>query len=334
MTPGEAIQKLINERDELKRHCARLQKEVLADQEAVQTLIAERDGLKRHYEHLQELLSNVSYPPGHFYSPVVDVNDTHAIEAVRFRDRAPLPAGVRIDHEQMTLRLQRWAAYGRPFPFPRNQSSEYRFYFDNPLFGCHDASALFSILMEFRPRRVVEVGCGFSSSLLLDVNERVFENRLDITLIDPSLDHLKNTYEWLHSPNARLLNQKVQDVSVEEFERLERNDILFIDSSHVSKTGSDVNHYLFQIVPRLKPGVLVHIHDILFPFEYLEDWVLKEKRSWNEAYLIHAFLQFNQAFDIIYWANFAWHRLQEALAQLMPLCLENEGGSLWLQRRD
>src|ERR1700731_3222053 len=121
--------------------------------------------------------------------------------------------------------------------------------------------------MEYRAGRVVEGGCGFSSSLLLDVNERGFENRLDITLMHPSLDHLKNTYEWLHSPNARLLNQKVQDVSVEEFERLERNDILFIDSSHVSKTGSDVNHYLFQIVPRLKPGVLVHIHDILFPFE-------------------------------------------------------------------
>jgi predicted O-methyltransferase YrrM len=304
------------------------------DWETIQTLITERDELKRHCEHLKELLSNVSYPPGHFYSPVVDVNDTHAIEAVRSRTLAQFPAEVRIDPEQIMMRMQRWAKYPICFPFPRNQSSEYRFYFDNPLFGCHDASALFSILMEFRPRRVVEIGCGFSSSLLLDVNERFFEGRLDITLIDPSIDELKNTFEWLRSPNARLLNKKVQDVPLEVFERLEGNDILFIDSSHVSKTGSDVNHYLFRIVPRLKTGVLVHIHDILVPFEYLEDWVLKEKRSWNEAYLIHAFLQFNQAFDIIYWANFAWHRLREELARLMPLCLENEGGSLWLQRKN
>ena len=155
---------------------------------------------------------------------------------------------------------------------------------------------------------------------------------MDITLVDPALDRLTSTFEWLRSPGARLLNQKVQDVSMEVFDRLEANDILFIDSSHVSKTGSDVNHYLFRILPRLKTGVLVHIHDILFPFEYLEDWVLKEKRSWNEAYLIHAFLQFNPAFKVIYWSNFAWHRLHEALARLMPLCLENEGGSLWLQR--
>ena len=265
------------------------------DAETIQRLITERDELKRQCERLQELLSNVSYPPGHFYSPVVDVNDTHAIEAVRSRTCAPVPAGVQIDPEQMTMRIERWAEHPQPFPFPRNQSSGYRFYFDNPFFGCHDARALFSILMEFRPRRVVEVGCGFSSGLLLDVNERFFEGRLDITLIDPSLDRLSSTFEWLRSPGACLLNQKVQDVPLDVFDRLEAN-------------------------------------DILFPFEYLEDWVLKEKRSWNEAYLIHAFLQFNPAFKVIYWSNFAWHRLHEALARLMPLCLENEGGSLWLQR--
>ena len=302
------------------------------DAETIQRLITERDELKRQCERLQELLSNVSYPPGHFYSPVVDVNDTHAIEAVRSRTRAHVPAGVRIDAEQMTRRIERWAEHPQPFPFPRNQSSGYRFYFDNPFFACHDARALFSVLMEFRPRRVVEVGCGFSSGLLLDVNERFFEGRLDITLIDPSLDRLTSTFEWLRSPGGCMLNQKVQDVPLDVFDCLEANDILFIDSSHVSKTGSDVNHYLFRILPRLKTGVLVHIHDILFPFEYLEDWVLKEKRSWNEAYLIHAFLQFNPAFEVIYWSNFAWHHLHEALAQLMPLCLENEGGSLWLQR--
>jgi predicted O-methyltransferase YrrM len=305
-----------------------------SDQETIQTLITERDGLKEHCARLQELLSNVSYPPGHFYSPVVDVNDAHAIEAASARGHAPLPAGVRIDPEQMTMRMQRWAEYSLLFPFPRNQSSDYRFYFDNPFFACHDATALFSILMEFKPRRVVEVGCGFSSGLLLDASQRFFEDRLDITLIDPSLDQHKDTFEWLRSPNARLLNQKVQDVSLDVFERLGENDILFIDSSHVSKTGSDVNHYLFRIVPRLKTGVLLHIHDILFPFEYPEDWVLKEKRSWNEAYLVHAFLQFNQAFEVIYWANFAWHCLHQALARLMPLCLENEGGSLWLRRRE
>jgi SAM-dependent methyltransferase len=303
------------------------------DEQAIRALIAERDELKAHYERLNQLLSNVSFPPGHFYSPVVDVNDAHAIEAVRCRTRAAVPGGIEIDAEQMAERIERWARQSVRFPFPRQKSPGYRFYFENAFFGCHDASALFSVLMEFRPRRVVEVGCGFSSSLLLDVSDRWFDGQLDLTFIDPSLDELEATVGELRAPNAKLLNQKLQDVPLSVFERLEANDILFIDSSHVSKTGSDVNHYLFQIVPLLKPGVLVHIHDILYPFEYLEEWVLREKRSWNEAYLIHAFLQFNSAYEIVYWANFASHRLTETLARLMPLCLENEGGSLWLRRR-
>jgi hypothetical protein len=106
-----------------------------------------------------------------------------------------------------------------------------------------------------------------------------------------------------------------------------------VDSSHVSKTGSDVNYYLFQILPRLKPGVVIHIHDMFWPFEYLEEWVLSEKRSWNEAYLVHAFLQYNSAFEIVYWNNYAFHFLSAELRAAMPLCLGNEGGSLWLRKR-
>jgi len=116
------------------------------------------------------------------------------------------------------------------------------------------------------------------------------------------------------------------------FEQLDENDIFFLDSSHVSKTGSDVNYLIFEILPALKPGVLVHIHDILYPFEYPEEWVLKERRSWNESYLLRAFLQYNSAFEIVYWNNFVWHRMHEELGGLMPLCLENEGGSIWLRR--
>jgi hypothetical protein len=299
------------------------------DRPDIQALLAERDQLKRE---LRGLLSNVGFPPGHFYSPVVNVADQHAIKAVRDRISSPFPAGVRIDSERMALRLKQWSAHPTVFPFPRHQIPEYRFYFDNPYFGCHDAGALFSIIMEFRPRRVIEIGCGFSSSLLLDTNERFFSGKIELTLIDPNLDDLRARFDALRCPHATLIVKKLQDVPNEVFEPLERNDILFIDSSHVSKTGSDVNHYLFEILPALKTGVLIHIHDILYPFEYLEDWILKEKRSWNEAYLVRAFLLFNPAFDIVYWANFASHRLRPVLAESMPLFLENEGGSLWLQR--
>jgi hypothetical protein len=279
------------------------------------------------------MLVNVGYPPGHFYSPVVDVSDPRAVEAVRGRLQAPWPAGVAIDRGQMTLLMKRLSEQHRHFPFPRHPSSEFRFYFDNPFFGCHDASVLFSMLLEFRPRRVVEVGCGYSSCLMLDTSERFFHGNLDLTLIDPALDEIRGLFGDRGRGAARLVNDRVQSVPMEVFERLEANDVLFLDSSHVSKTGSDVNYFLFEILPVLKPGVLVHVHDILYPFEYLEDWVLKEKRSWNEAYALHAFLQYNSAFEIVYWANFMWHRFHGDLAASMPLCLENEGGSIWLRRK-
>jgi len=311
---------------------AKLANDVDDSQRTIQMLLAERDELRQHCERLGALLSNVGYPPGHFYSPIVDVGDRHAMEAVRTRISAPFPAGITIDLEAMKSTMTRLAEHHRHFPFPRHQESGYRFHFDNPFFGCYDASILFSMLLEFRPRRVVEVGCGHSSCVLLDTSERFFDGSLDLTLIDPSLDDLKHLFGDAGAGEARLITRVVQDTGRELFESLEENDILFIDSSHVSKTGSDVDYLVFEILPILKRGVLVHIHDILYPFEYPEEWVLKDKRSWNEAYLLRAFLQYNSAFEIVYWNNFAWHRLREDLARLMPICLENEGGSVWLKR--
>jgi hypothetical protein len=232
----------------------------------------------------------------------------------------------------MTALMKRLAEQHRHFPFPRHPDPGFRFCFDNPFFGCHDASVLFSMLLEFRPRRVVEVGCGYSSCLVLDTNERFFNSSLDLTLIDPALGELRDLFGARGAGAARLFSDRVQNVPLAVFEGLEENDILFIDSSHVSKTGSDVNYFLFEILPMLKRGVLVHFHDILYPFEYPEEWVLDDKRSWNEAYALHAFLQYNSAFEIVYWNNFVWHRLREELAGSMPLCLENEGGSIWLRR--
>lgn len=186
------------------------------------------------------------------------------------------------------------------------------------------------MLAEFRPERVVEIGSGFSSRLLLDTSERFFRGETEITLIDPSpgtLDDLSPT------TRTRMLSCRVQDAPFELFDELGANDILFVDSSHVGKTGSDVNHYLFQILPRLKPAVIIHIHDIFSPFEYLAEWVLADNRSWNEAYLVHAFLQYNSAFEIVYWNNYAFHFLGAELREAMPLCMENEGGSLWIRKK-
>jgi hypothetical protein len=285
---GQAVTYTLNQWPKLRRcfdagaklsFLAKLAKDMDHDQSAIQVLLAERDELRRHCERLEAFLSNVGWPPGHFYSPIVDVRNPHAIAAARDRLSAPLPAGVTIAMEMMTSMMKRLAEHHHHFSFPRHQEAGYRFYFDNQFFGCYDASILFSMLLEFRPRRIVEVGCGHSSCLLLDTNERFFNGASNLTLIDPFLDDFKELLGKRDALKAQLIRSPVQDVALDVFERLEENDILFLDSSHVAKTGSDVNYFFFEILPVLKPGVLVHIHDVLYPFEYLEEWVLKEKGS-------------------------------------------------------
>jgi hypothetical protein len=115
------------------------------------------------------------------------------------------------------------------------------------------------------------------------------------------------------------------------FESLEKNDILFIDSTHVSRVDSDVNRALFEILPRLKSGVFVHFHDVFFPFEYPRQWVF-EGRAWNELYMLRAFLQYNKGFNVVLMNTFMEHFHESFFRENMPLCLKNRGGSIWLEK--
>jgi hypothetical protein len=124
----------------------------------------------------------------------------------------------------------------------------------------------------------------------------------------------------------------VQDVDVAIFEQLDHGDVLFIDSTHVLKTGSDVCHELFSVLPALKAGVLIQFHDVFWPFEYPEDWVLRDNRSWNEIYALRAFLSYNTNFEILFFNDYfcTWHRDQ--VQHDYPAMLKNTGGSLWLRK--
>src|SRR5207237_8125791 len=136
-----------------------------------------------------------------------------------------------------------------------------------------------------------------------DVNELFFDNAIQCTFIDPYPQLLRTLMKESDFARTRIIGQRVQDVDVGIFRELEASDILFIDSSHVAKTGSDVNYILFKILPLLNEGVLIHFHDIFYPFEYPVDWVY-EGRSWNEAYLLRAFMQYNEAFEIQFFNSF------------------------------
>lgn len=116
------------------------------------------------------------------------------------------------------------------------------------------------------------------------------------------------------------------------FAALQASDFLFVDSRHVCKIDSDVNRIFFEVLPALAPGVLIHFHDIVYPFEYPRAWIA-EDRAWSELYLLRAFLQYDPAFEILYFNTYLEHFHEALIAERMPLCLESRGGSIWLRRR-
>ena len=132
-------------------------------------------------------------------------------------------------------------------------------------------------------------------------------------------------------PTWAIRQQIVQETDLDLFRGLAANDILFIDSTHVLKAGSDVARLLFEVLPCLAPGVVIHIHDIFWPFEYPSTW-LEEGRAWNEVYAVRAFLQYNRCFSLMLFANCLFHRDRGWFERHAPTILSNVGGSIWLRR--
>jgi hypothetical protein len=187
------------------------------------------------------------------------------------------------------------------------------------------------MMRHLRPKRIVEIGSGYSSCAMLDVNELFFSDSIAFTFIDPYPQLLRSLISTSDLRRNRVLGQPVQEVDLEVFQELQDSDILFIDSSHVAKTGSDVNYIVFKILPLLNLGVHVHFHDIFYPFEYPRDWVF-DGRSWNEAYLLRAFLQYNDSFEIEFFATYLLHNHRDLLESALPLFLKNPGANLWLKK--
>ncbi len=175
---------------------------------------------------------------------------------------------------------------------------------------------------------MIEIGSGFSSLLTADVNRRFLGGALDFTCIEPfPRQFLRNGVPGI----TRLIVERVQDgVPARAARGSEPGDILVIDSSHVTKTGSDVNHIYFNVLPRLAPGVHVHIHDIFLPYDYPEQWV-REGRSWNEQYILQAMLTHTRAWSILFSTRYAWWTLRDELAQTLG-GTAIPGHSIWFTR--
>ena len=273
------------------------------------------------------------WPPGHFYSPVPSLEEVASRRDALFSTPTELPGIDLNDEGQVELFLKLKEHYPAQ-PFSETRQPGFRYFFDNDYFRHGEAIIYYCLLRHLQPKRVIEVGSGFSSAVLLDVNERYFNQDIQCTFIEPFPERLIQLLKETDYEQAGLTIQKhsVQDIPLNVFTALRHNDILFIDSSHVSKIGSDVNHLLFQVLPALDPGVYVHFHDMYYPFEYPEEWV-RQGRFWNEAYLVRAFLQHNRDFEIAFFNSYFRDFHRSYLDQYAPMLAQHSGSSLWLRRR-
>jgi predicted O-methyltransferase YrrM len=266
-------------------------------------------------------------PLGHFYSPVLSDDDIaqwirRGPSAVRGIDRR--------GNEQRAL-LDRLAPSYCDLPFRDNPLDGLRYYYNNPFYGAADGILLSLLIRHLQPARIVEVGSGFSSAVMLDTIDRFVRVRPKITFIEPNADRLRKLLRAGDASNCVIMETPVQDVTLDTFTALQADDILFIDSSHVSKAGSDVNFLLFDVLPCLRPGVWIHIHDIATDFEYAHDAV-RSGIGWNEAYIVRAFLSFNSAFRIALHTPYVVSEHRDWFAAHMPDCLKSTGSGLWLTR--
>ncbi|MBE9245828.1 class I SAM-dependent methyltransferase [Microcystis aeruginosa LEGE 00239] len=199
-----------------------------------------------------------------------------------------------------------------------------------------DAEVLYAMVREKKPNRVIEIGSGGSTKIIaaaLRMNFIENSQKSQLISIEPyPQDFLKDfanvSKDFLE---FSLLIQKVEAVDLSVFESLQTNDILFVDSSHVFKSGSDVEFEFLQVYPRLQTGVLVHIHDIFFPYDYPTEWNLKESRYWNEQYFLETFLQFNKKFKILASLSMVSHYKNSVFLENINAYNEDRlPGSFWM----
>jgi hypothetical protein len=271
------------------------------------------------------------YLRGHYYSPLPDLAEVQSRAAVLFRDDVDLGPSIDLNPERQHLLLMELAQYYQDFQWPNEPSSNFRFYLNQTVFGPGDAVILHAMLRHFKPKRIIEAGSGFTSALMLDTDERFFQKEIQFTFVEPFPKRLLSIVRAGDLERCTVIRDKLQNVPLSIFQALKPNDVFFVDSSHVAKIGSDVNYILFEILPALKPGVVVHFHDVLWPFEYPLNWVVKG-RAWNEAYMLRAFLEYNSKFEIILLNCFVGRLFTDFMKVNMPIFLRDTGGSLWIRK--
>lgn len=202
---------------------------------------------------------------------------------------------------------------------------------ENDFFNLTDSIILRNFIMKNKPQKIIEIGCGHSSRIIYEANIKI-GNKISITNIDPYLKRFTMANKDLNMTKHKIIQSSLQDCDLKLFKDLKEGDLLFYDGSHVTKTFSDVNFFFFNILPILSPGVIIHIHDIFDNFEYPLEWI-QQNRSWNESYLLRAFLMNNKDYSVILFNDIVGKRYQNKISQY---CKKEHfhGGSIYLKKNE
>ena len=232
--------------------------------------------------------------PNHYYEPIPD---NKKIKSKIWEVESDL-TGIKLNPDDFIKLLDDFSLFKDEYDDPENKVS-LRHIPENLNFGPVDIEAYYSMIRHMKPENIIEIGSGestFIASFALEMNKINDGVEGNLTSIEPyPSPSLKTSF-----PGHNFIKKEVQDVDLSLFKSLKRNDILFIDSSHSLKIGGDVQYEYLEILPILNSGVLIHIHDIFMPSEYLKSWVIDSKRFFTEQYILQAFLAFNNEFEIIF----------------------------------
>jgi len=263
----------------------------------------------------------------HYYDPLFDPRDLsrpvgapRALPGISWN----VPAQIEI------LRHMNFAHELVEFLQPARDGS-LRFHFDNDSFLSGDADFLYSFVRLYKPRRVIEVGCGNSTLVIAAANRA---NRRDS--LQHTCEHLcVEPYEqpWLESLPVTVQRQRIEYIDATVTNALGANDLLFIDSSHIIRPQGDVVCEILEMLPRLNPGVVVHFHDIFSPRDYLPDWIERRGYLWNEQYLLEAYLSDNSGYELLAALNLLHHDHYDELARICARHSRTfEPGSFYIRR--
>lgn len=264
-------------------------------------------------------------PFNYFESPYPDLVEIHQHEKEIF-DLKKEVLGIDFHVERQLELAKEMEGIALPGWTEQRSGTAYRYYYDNSYFDKGSADILYYMIRMIRPKRIIEVGSGFSTAVMLDTNEHYFDNKINIIAIEPRAERLKALLK--PEDNLSLYEKDLQDIPLTFFEMLEEDDILFIDSSHVSKINSDVNYIFFEILPRLKKGIYIHFHDIFYPFIYPKNWIY-EGRVYSEMYLLRAFLMNNDMFSIQFFGEMLACTQKDKIGDKL---IGNCSGSIWIKK--